>query len=455
MRAFAGAIFALSLMLLADAGFAQDASQVPIQLRLTSAMTGKVDYYLSLPGGSPTYVGSIQPGATIEVESRQGQVWLFALNRVPFQNYTVRAEKFQHLTVAPKEQQRAPQVAAEYQGSSDTTQPPEQIEPDAVPQQTTSGQQAPAAGTQPPSGSGSGSGLVWSYNRYDNADDPSATESQLVYGIPETDAIQVVAACSAAAEGGAPRVVLSAEVSRLQAESPAKVRFVAQGLDRTIDGVVVRDASGEGLQGAGLAIPANDPLWKALPRLASVNYSVAGQAATSLPLGGIAGPVASFLRDCASYSGSPPALTSGGTQAPPDSGTQAADNGAQSLMPATSLFADDAGTAGSPAASPATSEDTCKKLAKARSTDGGKSVRVTFVNRTNELRTVNEIQSDGTQVEYAQLDGGQSFKANTISTHLWMMTDGPGNCIEMMVPSPGQPTFEITRPSPGFGGEGD
>jgi hypothetical protein len=68
---------------------------------------------------------------------------------------------------------------------------------------------------------------------------------------------------------------------------------------------------------------------------------------------------------------------------------------------------------------------------------------------------VNEIQADGTPVEYAQLEGGQSFKANTVTTHLWMMTDGPGNCIQMMLPSAAQTVFEITRPSPGFGNEGD
>jgi hypothetical protein len=293
--------------------------------------------------------------------------------------------------------------------------------------------------------------MAWSYNRYDDADNPQATESQLVFAAPETDDVQVIGACSAAEEGGAPRMILSGDVARLQANAPVQVRFTAPGLDRIFNGVVVRDAGGESPEGAGLVIPVNDLLWQALPRLVSINYSIGGQSRIPLPLAGVASPAGSFLRDCVSFSGQAPVAA----QATPGTSAQTgAGSGAGSPLVATDLFADDDPGVGA-GATAATSADTCKTLSKSRSTDGGKSVRVTFVNRTNELRTVNEIQADGTPVEYAQLEGGQSFKANTLTTHLWMMTDGPGNCIEMMLPSPAQAVFEIKRPSPGFGNEGD
>ena len=78
---------------------------------------------------------------------------------------------------------------------------------------------------------------------------------------------------------------------------------------------------------------------------------------------------------------------------------------------------------------------------------------MTFVNRTNEFRFVLMIDEDGTPIEFANLQGGESFQADTTTTQPWMMTDGPGNCIEMMMPSLDRPVFAITRLSPGFGPE--
>jgi hypothetical protein len=411
IRAVITILFALGC--LGSTAFAQgQAGQVPIQFRLTSAINAKVDYYRAQPGGSPAFVGSVEPGATVEVESREGQVWLFAVNRVPFQQYTVRGEKFQHLTLAPKAHQRPPQVANEYQGSPDTFQPPETM--------------GSADESHQPVGPADASGLTWQYGQFGSASDQGGPEAQLVLGIPETDAVQFFATCNAGRGGAAPEAMFSSDVSRLPARSPVQIRFSAPGFDQSYNGVVGKDDSGEGMQGVLLALPVADPLWQALSRLPALNYAVGGQPAIALPLGGVASPLGHFLRDCASFA-------RGGAQT--------------SGVPAPSPASSGSGTATAAAA------DSCTRLATARAKPGGKPMAVTFVNRTPEFRFILMVDDDGTAIEFAHLQEGESFKADTTTTTPWMMTDGPGNCIEMMVPSADRPVFAITRLSPGFGPE--
>lgn len=424
LRAFSN--FVLILLLMGGTAFAQ--SQTPIQLRLSSILNGKVDYYLAPPGGSPTYVGSIQPGATVQIESRQGNVYLFAVNRVPFQKYTVRGEKFQHLTVAPKEQQRPPRVANTYQGTPDTMQPPEQM--DDLPQQQAQQNTTPA----------DASGMVWQNFQFTNEAEQGAVNAQIVLGIPETDAVQFFATCSPVS-GGVPVVQISGEVPQFPDGTAVKVRFASTGFDRSLDGTILRPASEEGMQGATLRIPSGDLFWKALPRLSSVVYSIGRAQAVALPLSGIATPLATFLRDCATLA---------------QGGSPVAEAGS---MPATSLFQDDPAGGQAPGtntagANPAV-DQSCERLRNARAKPGGRAVSLTFVNRTNEFRFLMMIGDDGMPIEFAALEGGQSVKIDTTTTEPWMMTDGPGNCIEMMVPSAGRNVFAMTRVSPGFGPEGD
>ncbi len=94
---------------------------------------------------------------------------------------------------------------------------------------------------------------------------------------------------------------------------------------------------------------------------------------------------------------------------------------------------------------------TCDLYGNKKSRDSDAPVTVTFVNRTDGLRSVMWINFEGTPVEYASLNPGQSYTINTFLTHPWMFTDGPGNCIEMFMPKRGISRFEITAASPFFG----
>jgi hypothetical protein len=65
------------------------------------------------------------------------------------------------------------------------------------------------------------------------------------------------------------------------------------------------------------------------------------------------------------------------------------------------------------------------------------------------------VDFEGVPQSYGMLEPGQSIGIETWTTHPWMLTDGPGNCIEMVMPSAASPVFDITVPSPpgGFGPE--
>lgn len=384
-----------------------------VQLRLTNRMTEKVDYYVVPQGGKPTFAGSVEAGAVVDVEAQAGQGYVFAINRVPFQKYTTRSEVFQGLTLAPQGQQKPPVVANSRQKpvSGGKTV-------DAAPAGEAGGGSAEA----------SPDGLIWMFSQFQ--DDKGVDTSVLYFSVPETDNVQFSAACSA--EDATPRVILSADVSRLKNGAAASVRFLASGFDATMKGKVLRSESGESQEGVDMAIAAADPLWQAFGMRNAMNYSVQGQAPLRLPLAGVQEPLGNFLRDCAQFA-------SGGSGA----GAAVGD--------ATQLFSAGAGEGSANTTSAAA--DSCAALDGVVSKNGGKTVAVEFVNRTDEYRVLLWIDFDGTPVEYTQLEAGQSYQVETSSTHPWMVTDGPGNCIEKFMPKPGQSQILISRKSPGFGDE--
>jgi hypothetical protein len=91
----------------------------------------------------------------------------------------------------------------------------------------------------------------------------------------------------------------------------------------------------------------------------------------------------------------------------------------------------------------------------ARSTEDGAAVTLTFANRTGEYRVVERIDEGGTFAGVAHLQPGETFVAAARRSHVWMVMDGPGNCIEILLAPQDGSEVEITLPSPGFGDEGD
>lgn len=417
MKRFLG-IFVFVLAVIAGLpAFAQGDSA--IQLRLINTMTEKVDYYLTPPGGKPTFAGSIAAGAAIDVPAKPGQDYTFAVNRVPFQKYKTRAEVFQGLTLAPQGRQKPPVVAKARQkplSGAKTVQPAP-----VVADQGQSQDQVPSE-----------DGLVWTFSQY--VDPNGAATAVLVYGLPETDNTRFTARCSAGRDSR-PQILIAADVSGMNNGATVSVRFVAASLDRPIVGKVRRGRGDGDQSGVDMVLEVEDILWQDLAGLTAVNYSVQRQPAQRLPLVGLQEPLGLFLRDCKQLAAGVDGPVAG-----------------EVVSDATQLFADGSvdGSGGTPNAGTG-APDSCAALEGVVSKNGGKNVTTVFVNRTDEYRVLLWIDFEGMPVDYTHLEPGQSYAVDTSSTHPWMATDGPGNCIEKFMPRQGQ--IAITRKSPGFGPE--
>lgn len=388
---------------------AQSGTEKPVQLRLTNTLTERVDYYLIIEG---TYksIGFIKPRSVVDIEARSGQQWMFGVNRKPFQTYTTRNELFQSLTIAPEDKRRPPIVANAYQPPIGGKQAAKSTADTAKTQVTTNTQ----AAAQEPEVTQDENGLSWFTMKFQ--DENGADNVQLLHAVPESDNVQFVATCSSEDGGINTEVFLPADVSQLPDGTKIKVRFVARGVDQTFTARVLKGSSGEGDQGALFNVPVDDPFWQALPKASAVNYRIATLPTIRMSLAGMSRPTGEFLRDCRLFK-----------SAQPVAAAQTQSGG----------------------------KDTCRAASNTKSTDGGKSVTVTIVNRTNEYRNIDWIDFNGQNVNYAGLNSGDSFSVQTSTTHPWMATDGPGNCIEIFLAKRDGSTIELSRASPGFGAEND
>ena len=259
-------------------------------------------------------------------------------------------------------------------------------------------------------------GYSWHINQYDDAETGQRT-SRLVYGVPETDDVQFAASCTTGMPGSV--VALGGPTGDLAKGDEATVQFIGRRFSQQMAGSVLRPDSEEGIFGVEVAVAHNDTLWQALSRQREVLYTINGSKAVPLPLRGSARPIRDYLRFC----------------------RQLAQVGAQSASSSPET----------PASDPRW--DTCSAFGNIRSVQSDTPVTVKFVNRTDSYRAVMWINFEGTPVEYATLNPGQTSTVNTYVTHPWMFTDGPGNCIEMFMPQPGIPLFQITAPNRDFGPE--
>lgn len=437
-------VMAISVLFFSFSSFAATSDfSGAIQLRLKNSLPGKIDYYFTPQGGAPKLAGSLEAGASVDVKSQPGVVWLFAQDRKPFQKYTTREELFQQLIIAPMGQQKKPVVANAYQ-------PPLKSASAA----TATAKKKPVAddtADQADSGKGSGdpSGMQWTFGAFEGGE---GRVLQLTYGVPETDNVQVYATC-VAANAGAANIIFGWDVNNQRPGKAARLRIVGEGFDRQFDASVFISESGEGVQGVELQIEASDKIWKQLKSVKSVRYNVGGQGGLKLVTAGLAAPLDKFLKQCV-------AIAEDVVGTGPQSDTSASNNdnsssddsgGDVASFDARTLFGGKVASGGGGRSSGG--EGSCEALAKARSTNDGEQVSVVFENRSGEFRSINWIDPKGRPIQFGGINSGERFDAETFTSHPWMVTDGPGNCIEMFMPSVDQPVIKLTRKSPGFGPE--
>ncbi|QJP17346.1 hypothetical protein G3545_29115 [Starkeya sp. ORNL1] len=95
----------------------------------------------------------------------------------------------------------------------------------------------------------------------------------------------------------------------------------------------------------------------------------------------------------------------------------------------------------------------CGNPARFRSVDGGPKINIVIVNKSGQYRNVDWIDRNGRLVSMGSVPAGGSFPMSTWDGHTFMLTDGPGNCVEMFRASAGNRQVVLRAKSSGSGPE--
>ena len=258
---------------------------------------------------------------------------------------------------------------------------------------------------------------VWQQNSFNDPANKGRYTAALRFGTPETDAVSFESICTAGSGGDFATTVISYNTQGMREGTSVRLNLSTKGYRSSLDGEVYGAHVEEGVTGILFSPGYDDPFWKALASGATMTYRIKGHQTASLNLKKSGAKVRKFIADCKAMA--------------------VAANGAANKAKLSSK------------------NRTCEEFGQSRSRNSNTPVTVTFVNKTDSLRAVMWINFEGTPVNYAALNAGESYTVKTYLTHPWMFTDGPGNCIEMYMPKAGQSVFNITADSPFFGPEND
>jgi hypothetical protein len=109
------------------------------------------------------------------------------------------------------------------------------------------------------------------------------------------------------------------------------------------------------------------------------------------------------------------------------------------------------GTATAPARA---ADASCKQLFKIRSKNSNTPTRITFVNNASTVRAVMWLDFNGQPQDFGQMQLGESLTFDTFLTHPWMVVTGPGDCLQIVMPSPGGSVIRLTDAGADTGEEG-
>jgi hypothetical protein len=269
--------------------------------------------------------------------------------------------------------------------------------------------------------------MRWSNSQYNDPLNKGRLTSFITIGVPETDNRMGGASCFAGSTAGFPAIEFAANVGNLPVGAGIDIEFYSDAGPMLYRGEVKAPLSEEDYTGVRLNIDASDPLWSVLSRMSGISYRVQGQQ-IDLPLRGSSRAIARFLNECRFY------------QTGSNSGGIVSNNPPQSPLPPNNQPFDPRWA-------------TCDTLRSEVSRNSDTPVSMTFVNNSDGYRAILWIDFSGQPKDYAGLNPGEQFSINTFLTHPWMITDGPGNCLEMFMPQQGVSVFNITAPNRDFGPE--
>ncbi|ABD55578.1 hypothetical protein [Jannaschia sp. CCS1] len=246
----------------------------------------------------------------------------------------------------------------------------------------------------------------------DIRDDVFQTILNVRYGVPQTDDVLIVGECNIGAQGPLVALQVSADVEGLVEHAPATLRIrSSDGRSVDVDGSVVGTEAELGILGIEVVLAPSDPAWQVIAGDEIVQFERVGGRDGFVLTGDGPGTLGPFLTDCDQIGD----LT-------PEGGT----------------------SPGAPAGEQGGSVS-CDALGQVVSADTGQPMVLTFRNQSGVFRGLSWIGADGVPLDQGGLNAGEVVSFNTDPGHIWMATDGPGNCREMIQPVSGQIDYILTE----------
>jgi len=145
-------------------------------------------------------------------------------------------------------------------------------------------------------------GMQWQFYEANDPDNKGAMTARLVYGVPETDNVQVMGICDARPSTGVKfsSVTFGADIGDLANGADVDLRFSGGGIEQTLHGNIER-AEGEGVSGVHLDIKNDDPIWTVFSDKDTLDYQVPGYRAATLHLTPGRDKLKSFIEACRTY----------------------------------------------------------------------------------------------------------------------------------------------------------
>ena len=259
----------------------------------------------------------------------------------------------------------------------------------------------------------------YSWQHYaDLSVDPFQSLVTLVYGVPETDDLQFFASCQIGAGGPYALVQIAADTAGLPNGAAASMMFTdGAGAGTILDSTIIGVNAEFGVTGVEMALSLDDGLFNLMQVRDVLSYAIPGGQGIEIATTGVAGPLNQFLAACAD-----PVATA------------APVTGGELPLPGQDAHG-------------------CEMLGQVQSLNGNQPQQITLTNMADGYRGVLWIDYNGNFVDIGGLNQGEAITIDSYVTHPFMITDGPGNCLEVMVTTGGQSSFAITAPGQFFGNE--
>ena len=85
----------------------------------------------------------------------------------------------------------------------------------------------------------------------------------------------------------------------------------------------------------------------------------------------------------------------------------------------------------------------CSERTSLRSQHSREPTKITFVNQSSTYRSLAWINFQGKLQEYGGLNPGEKKTINTFRTHPWMISTGPGDCLQLFMPAAEPATVQL------------